>query len=49
MPRYGMEHFRAFALIVRWSRLTHTPVHSLADWSTASAKRVRTRTPDIVR
>ncbi len=31
MLRYGMNHFRAFALIVRWSRLTHTPVHSLAE------------------
>jgi hypothetical protein len=31
MLRYGMDHFHAFALIVRWSRLTHTPVHSLAE------------------
>ena len=31
MLRYGMDHFQAFALIVRWSRLTHTPVHSLAE------------------
>jgi hypothetical protein len=30
MLRYGMDHFQAFALLVRWSRLTHTPVHSLA-------------------
>jgi hypothetical protein len=31
MLRYGMDHFQAFALIVRWSRLTHTSVHSLAE------------------
>jgi hypothetical protein len=31
MLRYGMDHFQAFALLVRWSRLTHTPVQSLAE------------------
>jgi hypothetical protein len=31
MLRYGMDTFQAFALIVRWSRLTHTPVHTLAE------------------
>ena len=29
MARYGVDRFKAFALIVRWSRLTHTPVHRL--------------------
>ena len=31
MLRYGMDHFQAFALLVRWSRLTHTPVQGLAE------------------
>jgi hypothetical protein len=31
MLRYGIDHFQAFALLVRWSRLTHTPVHSMAE------------------
>jgi hypothetical protein len=30
MRRYGMDTLQAFALMVRWSRLTHTPVHTLA-------------------
>lgn len=30
MRRYGMDTFQAFSLMVRWSRLTHTPVHTLA-------------------
>ena len=30
MRLYGMGTFQAFSLMVRWSRLTHTPVHTLA-------------------
>jgi len=30
MRRYGMDAFQAFSLMVRWARLTHTPVHTLA-------------------
>ena len=30
MRRYGMDRFQAFSLMVRWARLTHTPVHTLA-------------------
>ena len=30
MRRYGMDTFQAFSLMVRWSRLTRTPVHTLA-------------------
>ena len=30
MRRFGMDTFQAFSLMVRWSRLTKTPVHTLA-------------------
>ena len=30
MRRFGLETFQAFSLMVRWSRLTRTPVHTLA-------------------
>jgi hypothetical protein len=30
MRRYGIDGFQAFSLMVRWSRLTRTPVHTLA-------------------
>lgn len=30
MRRFGMDAIQAFSLLVRWSRLTHTPVHTLA-------------------
>lgn len=30
MRRYDMDTFQAFSLMVRWSRLTRTPVHTLA-------------------
>lgn len=30
MRRYGMDSFQAFSLMVRWARLTRTPVHTLA-------------------
>lgn len=30
MRRHGMDSFQAFALLVRWARQTHTPVHALA-------------------
>ena len=30
MRRYGMDTLQAFSLMVRWSRLTQTPVHTLA-------------------
>lgn len=30
MRRYGMDAIQAFSLMVRWARLTHTPVHRLA-------------------
>ena len=30
MQRYGVDTFQAFSLMVRWARLTHTPVHTIA-------------------
>lgn len=30
MRRYGMDSFQAFSLMVRWARLSHTPVHIVA-------------------
>ena len=30
MRRYGLQTFQAFSLMVRWSRLTRTPIHTLA-------------------
>ena len=30
MQRYGVDRVQAFSLMVRWARLTHTPVHTLA-------------------
>jgi hypothetical protein len=31
MLRYGMDAHHAFEVMVRWSRLSHTPVHILAE------------------
>ena len=31
MLRYGIDSYQAFAVLVRWSRATHTPVHTIAD------------------
>lgn len=30
MRRFGLDRIQAFSLMVRWARLTHTPVHALA-------------------
>ena len=30
MRRFGLDRIQAFSLMVRWARLTHTPVHRLA-------------------
>lgn len=30
MMRYGIDSYQAFAVMVRWSRMTHTPVHTVA-------------------
>lgn len=30
MLRYGIDSFQAFAVLVRWSRATHTPVQTIA-------------------
>lgn len=31
MLRYGIDSYQAFAVLVRWARVTHTPVHTIAD------------------
>jgi len=31
MLRYEMDAYHAFEVLVRWSRLSHTPVHTLAE------------------
>ena len=30
MLRYGINSYQAFAVLVRWSRVTRTPVHTIA-------------------
>ncbi len=30
MLRYGIDSHQAFAVLVRWARVTHTPVHIVA-------------------
>ena len=30
MMRYGLDSYQAFAVLVRWARITHTPVHTIA-------------------
>jgi hypothetical protein len=30
MLRYGINSYQAFAVLVRWSRVSHTPVHTIA-------------------
>lgn len=30
MRRFGLDTIQAFSLMVRWARLTHTPVHTVA-------------------
>jgi hypothetical protein len=31
MLRYGIDSYQAFAVLVRWARVTHTPVHTIAE------------------
>ena len=31
MLHYGVDSFQAFALLIRWSRATRTPVQTIAD------------------
>jgi hypothetical protein len=31
MLRYGIDSHQAFAVLVRWARVTHTPVHTVAE------------------
>ena len=30
MLRYGIDSYQAFAVLVHWARVTHTPVHTVA-------------------